>query len=32
MNFVSFVEEEFSEVGAILAGDACDEDFFHRSL
>jgi hypothetical protein len=29
MDFVSFVEEKFGKVRAVLAGDSCDEGFFH---
>lgn len=29
VDFVSLVEEEFGKVGTVLAGDACDEGFFH---
>src|ERR1019366_8105606 len=30
VDFVAFLEEEFGEIGAILAGDAGDERAFHR--
>jgi hypothetical protein len=30
VDFVAFFEEEFGEVGAILAGDAGDESAFHE--
>ena len=29
VNFVSFIQQEFSQVGSILAGDACNQSFFH---
>ena len=29
IDFVTFLEQEFREVGAVLAGDSCDECFFH---
>ena len=29
MDFVAFVEKKVGEAGAVLAGDACDERFFH---
>src|SRR5207253_10973178 len=29
MYFVAFVEQEFGEIAAVLAGDASDECFFH---
>ena len=30
MHFVAFAQQEFGEIGAVLAGDAGDESFFHR--
>ena len=32
MNFISFPQEEFCEVGAILSGNAGDECFFHQTI
>jgi hypothetical protein len=29
VDLVSFIEQELSEVGSILAGDTGDEGFFH---
>ena len=29
VDFVAFFQKEFREVGTVLAGDACDECFFH---
>jgi len=30
VDFVAFVEQEFSQIGAVLAGNAGDEGFFLR--
>ena len=29
VHFVTFFQQQFREVGTVLAGDACDECFFH---
>jgi hypothetical protein len=29
VNLVTLIQEEFGEVGAVLAGDTSDERFFH---